>query len=271
MIHLTHALRLLLAACALAFSLQQAHAGRNCEADPAGPSEASVVRGLDLAAKTARALDESGAQVVILARAGQDLTRYGLRYSHLGIAYRQVDADGLPAWRVLHKLNACGTATAALYREGLGNFFLDDLWRMEAAWVVPSTELQQRLAALVVDDPRALRLHEPRYSMVSYAWGTRYQQSNQWALETLALALEPTVQTRSDAQGWLRAKGYEPSRLTIGTLTRLGGRLTRANVAFDDHPDAQRFADRIDTVTVDSVFAWLRASGLASAPQVLGR
>ena len=27
--------------------------------------------------------------------------------------------------------------------------------------------------------------------------------------------------------------------------------------AVDDHPNAQRFADRIETVTVDSVLAWL--------------
>ena len=34
--------------------------------------------------------------------------------------------------------------------------------------------------------------------------------------------------------------------------------MTAANVAFDDHPDDKRFSDRIETVTVDSVFAWLQ-------------
>ncbi|KAB2899078.1 MAG: DUF2145 domain-containing protein, partial [Burkholderiaceae bacterium] len=38
--------------------------------------------------RTARALDASGAQVVVLGRAGQDLSKYGLRYSHLGWAYK---------------------------------------------------------------------------------------------------------------------------------------------------------------------------------------
>jgi hypothetical protein len=37
-------------------------------------------------------------------------------------------------------------------------------------------------------------------------------------------------------------------------------------VAFDDHPNAQRFADRIETVTADSVFDWLQRSGLGGAP-----
>ena len=40
--------------------------------------------------------------------------------------------------------------------------------------------------------------------------------------------------------------------------------MTRANIAFDDHPNHKRFSDRIETVTVDSVFAWLQHSGLTS-------
>ena len=42
-----------------------------------------------------------------------------------------------------------------------------------------------------------------------------------------------------------------------------------ANVAFDDHPNDKRFSDRIETVTVDSVFAWLNRSGLGGPVQVI--
>jgi hypothetical protein len=52
--------------------------------------------------------------------------------------------------------------------------------------------------------------------------------------------------------------GYEPTTLHLGPLTHLGGRVTAANVAFDDHPNDKRFSDRIETVTVDSVFKWLQ-------------
>lgn len=41
---------------------------------------------------------------------------------------------------------------------------------------------------------------------------------------------------------------------------------TSAHIRFDDHPNAQRFSSRIQTVTVDSVFDWLNRSGLGSAP-----
>ena len=45
--------------------------------------------------------------------------------------------------------------------------------------------------------------------------------------------------------------------------------LAAANVAFDEHPNEKRFSDRLQTVTVDSVFAWLNRSGLGGPVQVI--
>lgn len=256
----------LLAAFVLATGLTAgtAHAGRTCEAHP--PTVQSIERGMELARRTAAALDASGAQVVLLGRAGQDLGQYGLHYSHLGWAYK---TDAGP-WRVAHKLNACGTAVADVYRQGLGEFFLDDLWRHEAVWAVPVPEVQRRLLAVLHSRERTLALHQRPYNMVSYVWGNKYQQSNQWALETLALAMEPTtITTRGQAQAWLQFKGYTPTVLKIGTLTRLGGRVGSANIAFDDHPTDQRYAGRIATTTVDSALAWMVRAQLAASTQVL--
>lgn len=242
-----------------------AHAGRSCTA-PQPPRTTTVERALTLAERTHQALEASGARVVVLARAGQDLSKYGLRYSHVGIAYQQDDGQGGHVWRVLHKLNECGTAVSAIYRQGLGEFFLDDLWRFEAAWVVLSPEAQTRLLAVLQDPYRATDVHHKPYSMVSYAWGQTYQQSNQWAIETLALAMQAdtarTPLTRGQAQAWLQGRQYVPSMLRIGAMTRLGARMTAANVAFDDHPPAQRFSDNIETVTADSVLQWLPRAGL---------
>jgi hypothetical protein len=183
----------------------------------------------------------------------------------LGWAYKTSEGP----WRVLHKLNQCGTAEGAVFRQGLGEFFMDNLWRHEAVWSVPAEQLQAPLLALLTDTTRSTRLHEPAYSMVAYAWGTRYQQSNQWALETMAMAAEPVITQRAQAQAWLGFKGYQPSTLRLGPLTRLGASSTTAHIRFDDHPNGKRFSDRIETVTVDSVLDWLERSGLGSAPQRL--
>ncbi|MEO6743824.1 MAG: DUF2145 domain-containing protein [Caldimonas sp.] len=255
-----------LLAVALLAAAGSASAGRSCEAR--APNADAVERSLTLAQHTAERLAASGAQVVVLARAGQNLSEYGLRYSHLGLAYR--DGDGPTAvWRVVHKLNACGSAQASVYRQGLGEFFLDDLYRYEAAIVVLQPDVQARLLPALRDNARVARLHTSAYSMVAYPWSVRYQQSNQWALETLASTQDPAASTRDRAQAWLRLQGYEPSTLHLSALKRLGARMTAANVAFDDHPNEKRFGDRIETVTVDSVFAWLNRSALGGPVQVI--
>ena len=170
---------------------------------------------------------------------------------------------------MVHKLNQCGTARASVYRQGLGEFFLDDLYRYEAAAVVPTPEVQARLLPALRDNARLAQLDTPAYSMVAYPWAQTYQQSNQWALETLAMTQDPAATSRVRAQAWLRLQGYEPTTLRIPALKRLGGRLSAANIAFDDHPNEKRYSDRIETVTVDSVFAWLGRSGLGGAVQVI--
>ena len=239
-----------------------AHAGRSCENK--APNVDAIQRSMLLAEHTAQQLDKSGAQVVVLARMGQNLSEYRVRYSHLGLAYR----DG-NKWRIVHKLNQCGTAHAAVYRQGLGEFFLDDLYEYEAAVVIPTPEVQAKLLPMLRDNARLAQLNTPAYSMVAYPWSQMYQQSNQWALETFAMTQEPAAQSRERAQAWLQLKGYEPTTLRISAMKRLGGRLTAANIAFDDHPNEKRFSDRIETVTVDSVFAWLNRSGLGGPVQVI--
>jgi hypothetical protein len=250
---------LLSASLVLTLVAGPALAGRPCEDGPLDVT--TVQRSMALAERTAKKLDDTGAQVVVLARAGQDLSRYGVTWSHLGLAYRDADAAG-GAWRVLHKLNHCATPAAAVYRQGLGEFFLDRMWRYEAGIVVLAPEVQAKLMPVLRDNQRATRWHHEAYNMLAYPWALTYQQSNQWAIETLAGAMDANATTRRQAQAWLQLRDYQPTALHLGPLTRLGARATKANVAFDDHPNDKRFSDRIETVTVDSVFDWLQRSRL---------
>jgi hypothetical protein len=253
-------------AAALVVAAASAQAGRSCEQK--APSARAVAQAMQLAEHTAARLAQSGASVVVIARAGQNLSEYGLRYSHLGFAYREGEGSSA-VWRVVHKLNQCGTARATLYRQGLGEFFLDDLWQYEAAIVFLAPGAQAHLRTALVDNGIVARLDTPAYSMVAYPWSDRYQQSNQWAIETLAMVEDPGASTRQRAQAWLRLHGYEPTTLRLGPLQRLGARVASANVAFDDHPNEKRFSDRIETVTVDSVFRWLERDGRGGPVQVI--
>jgi hypothetical protein len=258
-----------LAALALAGLAAPALAGQNCEARR--PTLDSIHRDLALAASVARQLDDmvqrDGARVAFIARAGQDLSRYGLRYSHLGIAYRDDAAlDGRGAWRVVHKLNECGSSRSTLHRQGLAEFFGDGLYLHEAGVVALKPAIATRIIGQLKDDSLLASLHEPRYNMLAYPWSGPYQQSNQWAIETLAMLVEPSVASRATARDWLRQQDYRPTTLQIDPLQRLGARVATAHIAFDDHPFGRRMGGQIDTITVDSVFAWMERAGLGGAP-----
>jgi hypothetical protein len=179
--------------------------------------------------RVARALDASGASVVVLARAGQDLSRYRLRWSHLGWAYR--DGRRPPArWRVLHKLNHCGSAEGALYRQGLGEFFLDDLHEYVAAYAVPTRWRCRRSCCRCCRTTAAWRSCTRRATTWWPTPGRRPTsratsgRSRRWRWRE-----EPRRHgtSRDRAQAWLRFKGYQPSTLRINALTRLGARVTR--------------------------------------------
>ncbi|WP_241132970.1 DUF2145 domain-containing protein [Achromobacter insuavis] len=225
-------------------------AGQGC-ADTA-LSASTLITAMDTAQRISVMLDELPVNVVVLGRMGQDLSEYHLRYSHAGFAYR--DRAGAP-WRIAHLLNECGTAKSDLWYEGLGNFFLDDLFRFDTLLLIPPKPIADTLLTRM-QQPQTLRsLFDPHYNMIAFPFSTRYQNSNAWVLETIASAhaKDTPIGNREQAQTWLKTEGYQPSELHIGALTRLGGRLFKANVTFDDHPDKLRYAGRINAVTVDSL------------------
>lgn len=245
--------RLLLVLLLMACSLN-ARAGRVCEVKKT--NAANFIAAMNLAEKTRAALDASKAQVALIARVGQDLSRHGLRYSHMAYVWRDHPRG---RWIVVHELNQCGTARSALFEQGLANFFLDDLHAYEAAIVIPTPQSQARIAAML-GSGTPLQLHGARYNMLAYAFSTQYQNSNQWVLETYAATSSGLAMSqRGQAQGWLRIAGYRPMTVHVPAGQRLGARLFSANISFDDHPFGRRAAGQIDTVTVESVLRFVQA------------
>ncbi len=246
-----------------------AHAGRTCEDKPLATD--AVVRGMALADKVKRQLDATGAQVVVLARAGQDLSEWRLQWSHLGFAYRDAtvaSSDGKGVWRVAHKLNHCGTAHGVLYRQGLGEFFLDRpaslrgcLCRAEPGGSNgAASDAAQQLPA-VASGHRPTTTWWPTHGPRATSRATN-GRSRRWPWP-----MEPAATSRRRRSAGLQFKGYEPTTLNIGAFKRLGARVGTAHIAFDDHPSSKRYSDRIETVTVDSVFAWLPGVGLGDKLQ----
>jgi hypothetical protein len=246
---------------------QAALAGQSCEQQ--APSPMQVRESLELAEQARESLEASGAKVAIIARAGQNLSSYGLAYSHLAFVWRD-DPHG--RYSVVHLLNHCGTDQGALYDQGLGDFFMDDVYQYRSLIMIPDARLQDRIAAML-QTGSAYRLLEPHYNMLAYPYSTESENSNQWPLEVMAAAMasDLEIDSRERAQFWLKAVGYQPSVIHLSALERLGAEMTRVNVSFNDHPISRRMAGLIDTVTVDSIEAFLKRRQPAMQEIVLQR
>lgn len=254
---------LLMLLLALAMPLRGAQAGTACE--QVAQDATAFVKAVKLAENTSAALDASGAEVALIARIGQDLSKYDLRYSHMAYAWRDHPKG---RWTVVHLLNQCGTAASGIFDQGLANFFLDDLFAYESEIVIPGAQSQKRIVAMLASQAPA-RLHGASYNMLAFPFSTKYQNSNQWVLETYA-ASESASEDRETAQSWLRQAGYVPNTIWVPSVKRLGARVLRANVAFDDHPLGRRIAGQIDIVTVESVVRFVKKRDPAATESVVG-
>ena len=76
---------------------------------------------------------------------------------------------------------------------------------------VPSAAVQAQLWPLLAENARANKTAHAAPQHGQLRVGQKYQQSNQWAIETLAAAMEPTtIRTREQAQAWLRFRAMSP-------------------------------------------------------------
>lgn len=214
-----------------------------------------VRNAVNMAVRTRDYLERSGADVAIVARVGSDLSKHGLRYSHIGAVLRD-HPEG--PWVFVHLLNECGADKSSIYDEGMVNFFLDDLFAYEALVAIPTPELQARLRE-ILRGPDALAMHTSRYSMLAKPDSAKYQNSNQWVLDTAAMALAPNgkANSRQQAQSWLRSEGFEGDYIKVSALERAGAGLFRANVSFDDHTSEEASKGAYEAVTVRAVMRFL--------------
>ena len=237
-----------------------AAAGQSCE--PRRPKPVEVRAGLQLAYKVQQHLETLEADVAVVGRVGRDLSEYRLRYSHIGLAVRDRTQN---RWNVVHLLNHCGKADSDLYVQGLGNFFLDDLFRYEAVVLVPSRELQGKLAEAIANGG-GRRLHQPHYSLIAHPYSAKYQNSNQWLLELAAARVAGGEQNRAAAHARLIQDQFQPSVLPLPPLKRLGARLFSINTQFDDHSAEEWSTSRYQVVSAESVLGWF-----ARADQSMGQ
>lgn len=183
-------------------------------------------------------LERSGGRVALVARAGVDLSRFGLVYSHAGVALR--DNPGGP-WAVRQLYYACDDARPHLFDQGVAGFALgaDAPARGHIALLFLPEEDAAPLERAALDKRLALALLAGEYSANAYAYGTRYQNCNQWVAELLAGAwggVEAHDRPREQAQSWLRAQGYVPGPVKVPSHWLMFAGQFVPLLHVDDHP-----------------------------------
>ncbi|SEK87463.1 hypothetical protein SAMN05216359_103427 [Roseateles sp. YR242] len=222
---------------------------------------------LRFTATVMRELDRSGSSTALVSRAGTDLRRFGIRYSHAGLALKD-NPEG--AWAVRQLYYVCDESRPRLFDQGLAAFLLAGQATGTAYVSIVTmpgfkdTQLRDR----ALDKPTALNLLGAHYSANAYAYGLRYQNCNQWVAEMLAAAWDDTDARaqaadsrryeRAQAQRWLQTQSYEPAQVQVGShgLMFIGQWVPLLHV--DDHPLDDLYALRMRVSLPDSLQGFMR-------------
>lgn len=202
-------------------------------------------------------LSPDGNKVFLIGRIGQDLSKYNQKYSH-GAFLVKKDNN----WQVFHELNLCDSNQSKLYNEGVLNFFLDDLFKYDSIIISFPDKLNSNLKTIIENKNILKSAHNSNYNLVAYPFSDKYQNSNGWLLEiiTRAIAKEKNIEISNHQEfiNFAKSINYKPDVLEINMFKRLGGRMFKANVAFDDQPFDERMAGHIQTYTFDGIFKFLK-------------
>jgi hypothetical protein len=230
--------RLLLAALALCASAG-AWAGLPTFCDRADKLTAEDQnRVLQFAAAVKSELERAGTSVALVSRAGLDLSRFNLLYSHAGIALRETSKG---PWAVRQLYYACDESRPRLFDQGMAGFALgaDAPTRGHISLLFLPPHESALLEQAARDKRLALALLAGRYSANAYAFGTRYQNCNQWVAELIASAwgrLDGQDTPRQHAQAWLREQGYAAGPLRVPSHWMMFAGQFVPLVHVNDHP-----------------------------------
>jgi hypothetical protein len=220
-------------------------------------------RVLRFAGAVKQELEASGGRVALISRAGLDLSRFGLLYSHAGVALKDEPAG---SWAVRQLYYACDESRPRLFDQGVPGFALgaDAPGAGHIALVFLDGEDGAQLEQAARDRRLALALLAGRYSANAYAFGTRYQNCNQWVAEILASAwgrLAGKEAVRERAQAWLREQGYTAGPVNVPSRWLMFAGQFVPLLHVDDHPldDVYALALRVSVPAAIEDFVRQRA------------
>ena len=198
-------------------------------------------------------LEKSGQRLALISRAGLDLGRFGVRYSHAGFSLKH--SPDTP-WAVRQLYYACDEKQPHIFDQGMLGFLLGmnepGLGYISVVLLPEADAAALERAAL--DKQQALQLLGATYSANAYPFSLQYQNCNQWVVEVLAAARGRLLEgrpidadaapgaapLRARAQSWLKDQGYIPSVMDVGWRPLMWATAFVPWLHNDDHPAADQ-------------------------------
>jgi hypothetical protein len=203
----------------LAIITTSARAGQDCRSEVIAPVAQAEAAAQALA--VVGRLEAMDAPVALVARVGTDLSKHGLRYSHVGFVVRDAE-DG--RWTMIHLLNTCGTDRSALYAEGLVDYYADARVALDTAVVWLDAPLAEDVVRVLASRDAA-HLHDADYNVIAHPHSAQYQNSTAWVLETLAIAMSRDASPdRARAQDWAAPIPELLDEIRAGRMVVIAGR-----------------------------------------------
>lgn len=188
-----------------------------------------------------RELAARGARVAIIARNGRppSVLPAGIRYTHTAFAVYSAIArkDGTAGhgYAIYNLYQDADRADTSYLAVDYPADFLRAVAELRVGIIVPVPRLQSELLK-VIDSPVYASLHNPRYSVMSNPFDTRYQNCTEYVLDVIQSALygirDRNAIKRVNAQYFAPQPVYIPrGKLWLGSLVSRG-------VSLDDHDRA---------------------------------
>jgi hypothetical protein len=196
---------------------------------------------------------------VLVSRSGLDLSRFDIRYSHTGVAWRASTG----AWSARQLYYACDEGRPRIFDQGMAGFAMGidnpSLGYVSIVRLPPAAAASLRGAAL--DTPRALHLLSSAYSATAYPFSLRYQNCNQWIVELMAAAwgdLADGDDLRERAQAWLAQAPYAPKPVPVPSRWMMWVSPLIPFVHLDDHPHEEKSARQLSISLPSTLEAFAR-------------
>jgi hypothetical protein len=183
---------------------------------------------MGFAKKVERTLASEGAHVAIVARMGRPLSEMpeGMHFTHVAFAvYSNITLDNgstVPGYAIYNLYQKDDRPNISTLVQDFPVDFFASVAQLEAAILIPSPELQQRLLQ-VIASPAYASLHDPRYSLIANPYNLGRQNCTEFVLDVINAAIYQTSDIKiikANTKAYFKAQtiNVNPLKLMLGAM-----------------------------------------------------